>query len=194
MPHLRKWPGSIIALAVVFTLAGTASAHRLPHRGWAQLNTAQRVHVLRKQIKHDRYNLAFWRGVRRESAVLAPVARKQIRWHQVSLRIAKRSLKKLQRLAASSGAIPWYWRMLHECEQPGSWTNGGPDATFSGGLGIHRDIWGEFGGYRYASYAGGAGPWGQIAVARNIMRRYGASPWAGCSPKAQAVINQEHIG
>ena len=172
---------ALCGLVAVVALAGTttATAHPLlPHQTCHGLTTKQCIHLLRVQVAHDRGVLTAYKYMTYQPRAQANhTALRVIRWHRVSLRIAKRSLHRLlrqQRQAAGGGPIPWYWQMLHECEQPGSWTNGGPSSMFSGGLGIHRDVWGQYGGYRYASYAGGASPWGQIAVARNIMRRHGA--------------------
>ncbi len=192
MTQFRRCAVAIVAFAFLAG-AGIALAHPLPHRSWSKLSTEKRSKVLKVQITHDLGVLSFFKQNPRIVADVSFVAGKQIKWHRVSLRIAKHNLAKLERLAATSGPVPWWWEMLHECEQPGPWTNGGPGSTFSGGLGLHISTWASFRLPGMPSWAGGASSWQQIAVARRVMQRYGASPWAGCSPKAQAVINQEHL-
>ena len=209
MTHLRMCAVVIVVLTAL-AVGSTASAHQKP---WSQRSNEQKIMVVLGNIKHQRDVLAWYRAypgrmackgktvhwLARHNCGMTVMQRVNLEGlvakHKRLLRRAQRTLARLQWLAANSGPIPWYWNNLHNCEQPGSWQNGGgPGATFSGGLGIHRDVWSQIAGQLgLPSAAWYASPWQQIRVARVIMHQYGAGAWAGCAPKAQAVMNQEHI-
>ncbi len=59
------------------------------------------------------------------------------------------------------------WDRVAGCEEGGNWQADGP--RFSGGLGITRTNWAEYGGLQYASAAARATPDQQIMVAERIQ-------------------------
>jgi Transglycosylase-like domain len=71
------------------------------------------------------------------------------------------------------------WDRVAGCEEGGNWQADGP--RFSGGLGITRTNWAEFGGLQYASAAARATPDQQIMVAERIQSyppdQRGCSSW-----------------
>src|SRR5665213_3325275 len=71
------------------------------------------------------------------------------------------------------------WDRVAGCEEGGNWQADGP--RFSGGLGITRTNWAEYGGLQYASAAARATPDQQIMVAERIQSyppdQRGCSSW-----------------
>ena len=71
------------------------------------------------------------------------------------------------------------WNRVAVCEEGGNWQADGP--RFSGGLGISRVNWSNYGGIRYASSAARATPDQQIMVAERIQSsppdQHGCSNW-----------------
>ena len=71
------------------------------------------------------------------------------------------------------------WDRVARCEEGGNWQADGP--RFSGGLGITRANWAEYGGLQYASAAARATPDQQIMVAERIQSyppdQRGCSSW-----------------
>ena len=71
------------------------------------------------------------------------------------------------------------WDRVARCEEGGNWQADGP--RFSGGLGITRANWAEYGGRQYASSAAQATPDQQIMVAERIQSyppdQHGCSSW-----------------
>jgi Transglycosylase-like domain len=71
------------------------------------------------------------------------------------------------------------WDRVAGCEEGGNWQADGP--RFSGGLGITRTNWAEYGGLKYASSAAQATPDQQIMVAERIQSyppdQRGCSSW-----------------
>jgi hypothetical protein len=68
------------------------------------------------------------------------------------------------------------WNRVALCEEGGNWQAGGP--RFSGGLGITRANWDEYGGLAYASEGALATPDEQIMVAERIQ--YSPPDQDGC--------------
>jgi len=69
------------------------------------------------------------------------------------------------------------WTAMAQCETGGNWAHYGP--TWSGGLGIYRGTWREFGGTEFATLPRDATRAQQIIVAERIRATYGWSAW-GC--------------
>ena len=71
------------------------------------------------------------------------------------------------------------WERVAMCEEGGNWQADG--SRFSGGLGITRANWANYGGLQYASSAAGATPDQQIMVAQRIQSyppdQHGCSSW-----------------
>ena len=71
------------------------------------------------------------------------------------------------------------WSRVASCEEGGNWEADGP--RFSGGLGITRANWANYGGLQYAPSAAQATPDQQIMVAERILYsppdQYGCSSW-----------------
>ena len=71
------------------------------------------------------------------------------------------------------------WSRVASCEEGGNWQADGP--RFSGGLGITRANWANYGGQQYAPSAAQATPDQQIMVAERIQYsppdQYGCSSW-----------------
>jgi len=71
------------------------------------------------------------------------------------------------------------WDRVARCEEGGNWQADGP--RFSGGLGITRTNWAEYGGRQYAPSAAQATPDQQIMVAERIQSyppdQRGCSSW-----------------
>ena len=70
------------------------------------------------------------------------------------------------------------WEEMAVCETGGNWSHYGP--TWSGGLGIYRGTWQEFGGSEFAPLPSQATREQQIIVAERIRARHGFSAW-GCA-------------
>lgn len=71
------------------------------------------------------------------------------------------------------------WSRVASCEEGGNWEADGP--RFSGGLGITRANWANYGGLQYGPSAAQATPDQQIMVAERIQYsppdQYGCSSW-----------------
>jgi len=71
------------------------------------------------------------------------------------------------------------WERVAVCEEGGNWQSDGP--RFSGGLGITRANWANYGGLQYASEGALATPDQQIMVAERIQStapdQYGCRGW-----------------
>jgi len=85
---------------------------------------------------------------------------------------------------ASVGGPLSYERLmaLHNCEQPNSWTvhgRFGNGLMGGGGFGLSDGAWADWGGLKYAPYAGAATPEQQMEIVQEGWRRYGNAPW-GC--------------
>lgn len=76
-----------------------------------------------------------------------------------------------------------HWFAIGRCEQPGSGLGGvdwtAHDANYGGGLGFATSTWQGFRHPDMPANAWEATPAQQIAVANDLWRLYGASPW-GC--------------
>lgn len=93
---------AVVSTALAVTASAGAESLRIKHKPWRAMTTHQKVIVLRKQVHKDKCIIRFWKNHSKTHK-----ASVQTHWARVSLRIASRSLAKLQsRPAALRGWPP----------------------------------------------------------------------------------------
>lgn len=177
---------ALSAITILMVATSTANAQtvlRLPHKPFSQMNNAQKVSYLRKQIRHDHSIIRFYKHHRTlQSTELAGAAK----WAKISLRIASANLRKLTAVSrVASGSDMGAWLCIHRYE--GGWGQIGyvhGVATYFGGLQMDMGFQRTYGS-EFLSRYGTANHWpiiDQIIAARRARDGYGGYGARGYGP------------
>lgn len=169
---------SVLTLGVAATSTAQAESLRIKHKPYSQMSRAQVIDLLKRQIHKDHSVIRFWHNHRDLASLHRTAAATQVRWAKTSLRIASKSLHKLQRASRRviSGSDMHIWMCIHSYE--GSWTDSG--APYWGGLQMDLTFQQTY-GPNFMKRWGTADHWpiwAQISAARRARDSgRGYSPW-----------------
>ena len=178
----------LIALSIVAFTTATSTANattlRLPHKPYSQMTKEQKVSYLKRQLRHDRNLIHFFKS---HPEIRTTEAHSAVKFAHTSLRIAGRNLQRLTAYVAApsartlAGSDMGAWLCIHRYE--GAWND--PNPPYWGGLqmdlGFQRTYGGEF--MRRWGTADHWPVWAQITAARRARDGYngygarGYGPW-----------------
>jgi hypothetical protein len=165
---------SALCFTLVICATSTAQAGilQLRHKPFSHMTNSEKVHYLKRQIRHDRSILRF---AQNHIVLEAPELRQAVHWAKGSIRIASKNLKQYTYhapvVSASNGVIAGLM-CIHSYE--GSWSD--PDAPYWGGLQMDYNFQDAY-GHEFLRRWGTADHWPVWAQLQAGTRAYNSRGW-----------------